>query len=108
MGEREGKIELRVDFPPSPDVMPVYANHVTAQFLGSEFVISFYAAFPPMLSPDEARKSEIINVEAKCVARLVISRERMPDIARALSENVSQATAGDGNTNPQPRGARNG
>jgi len=108
MGEREGKIELRVDFPPSPDVMPVYANHVTAQFLGSEFVISFYAAFPPMLSPDEARKSEVINVEAKCVARLVISRDRMPDIASVLSENVSRATTSDSNTDPQPKGTSNG
>jgi len=100
---------VHVSFPASPDVMPVYANHVTAQFLGSEYVISFYAAFPPMLSPEEARKTEVINVEAKCVARLVMSRERMPEIVKALAENVSRATATGGtDTDPQPKGPSNG
>ena len=103
------KIEMHVSFPASPDVVPVYANHLSVQFLGSEFVVSFYAAFPPMLKPEEARDTKVVSVEAKCVAKLVIGKDRMLDMVRALSEHVSRTGAFGGiGTDQPPKGDTNG
>lgn len=96
---------MRVTYPTFDDASPVYANQATVQFLGDEFVLTFYAAFPPVLTgPDDAEKwlqaGELI-VPATCVAKIVIARNRMPEILKVLTENAAQARAAEADASSQ-------
>jgi len=92
-----GKITVRVRFPPYDDVTPVFANHFSVVFMGDEFVVAFYAAIPPILvGPDrDSQLTEIqeqgVEIPAKCVAKVVIPKDRMFEISNALAENVARA-----------------
>ena len=99
MGKTPGKVTMQVAFPTFDDTLPVYANHAAVQFLGDEFILSFYAAFPPLMAgPGEAEKllqEGGLKVPAKCVAKVVITRNRMPDIVKVLADNAAKAKAAE-------------
>jgi hypothetical protein len=99
MAKTLGKVAMRIAFPSFDDTLPVYANNATVQFLGDEFIISFYAAFPPLVAgPEEAEKvlgAGELTVPAKCVAKVVITRSRMPDIVKALADNAAKAKSAE-------------
>lgn len=91
MAETDGKIAVRVRFPDFEEMPAVFANHLTVQFLGEDFIVGFYAAMPPLhlggAAPEALRE---IEIPARCVARLAIPRDRMEEIARALLESSSR------------------
>ena len=74
------------------DLVSRYANNFTIQHTDYEFVISFFETFPPLVlgSPDErqAQLEQIESVPAKCVARIVISPERVQDLIQILAANL--------------------
>jgi hypothetical protein len=98
MAERDDppflKIPIRVLFPEFDDTPPVWANHVAIQFLGNEFAVSFYAALPPLVSgttpEDLARMRAVESVPARCVAKVIIGRDRLGDVAKALTETLER------------------
>jgi hypothetical protein len=88
-----------VQFPAFEDTVALYANHATVQFTGNEFVIAFYAVFPPILSgtkEERLQKLESVGaIPAKCVARVVLPKERMPSFMEALQTNAAAVDALD-------------
>jgi hypothetical protein len=89
----EKKVTLKVTFPTFEETPAVYANHVTVQFLGGEFLVGLYAVFPPIRPDSEV--SDVIEVPAKCVARVTVPKDRMRDILRVLNESVHRALPSD-------------
>lgn len=107
MEEGEGKIAVRVVFPQHEEAPAVFANHMTVQFFGDVYVVTFYAAFPPMLTGEQISSAkDPLEVQARSVARLAIPVERMAEIARALSTNVerSQSAVAQRRATPPPGG----
>jgi len=102
MAEGRSRKKLTVEYPTYDATKPVYANQMVVQYMGSEFAIAFYAAFPPVLTgTDEerlAQASQIEKIPAICVARVVIPRERMPEIVEALAQNLERSK--DPNASP--------
>ena len=60
----EGTLRATIEFPKYDDQVPVYANQATVQFLGSEYVLTFYAAFPPMVMDQQELNSIAARVSA--------------------------------------------
>ena len=75
----------------------LYANNIVVQHTQYEFVVSFFQTFPPLVlgSPEEraAQIEQLDSVKAKCVARIVVSPERMQAFVDVLASNVEQYRA---------------
>jgi hypothetical protein len=77
--------KVRVKFGPATDVELLYAQVVVSNFTGSEFLISFVQARPPIFtSPDEIPD----EVESKVVARIVVSPAKWAEAVDALAKQV--------------------
>ena len=67
------------------------------QHTENEFILSFFEAEVPILlgTPDEnlARLQSIGSVKAHCVARIIVSPNRMTELLRILGENYSRYQA---------------
>jgi len=75
-----------------PDNLPTsFVNNATLSFDGAQFFLTLYQVVPPL---DEARLAEIRDskrIKAHAVARFVIPKERMPDIARMVFDFTQQS-----------------
>lgn len=78
---------------PDPQ-LAVFANHMAVQHDDNEFLISFYQLTPPLAIPGpEAMKENIERaggIVARCVAKIAISKHRMPAIVAAMAQNVAK------------------
>ena len=78
-----------------PEGLPtVYANNVVVQHTDSEFIVSFFQAFPPLLlgDPEQVQKQveALEAVRAQCVAKIVITPAKMETIIGALVQNYTR------------------
>lgn len=84
---------VRVEWPIPEDMDPRYANHVIIQRVQHEFVINFFALYPPVLigTPEEiaAKLGEIPTIRARCVGRIVIAQDRMPEFIQAFQASAN-------------------
>jgi hypothetical protein len=72
-----------------------FTTHVVAQFQQDHFILSFFEIFPPPLlgeTDDEKLRAlkALDHVDAKCVARIVVTPARMEDVIKILSENLAK------------------
>lgn len=112
--QKEGgddKVLSRLVFPPFDDVAPVWTNHLAVQFLGAEYAITFYAAFPPIVTgetkEERLKKARAFQeAPARPVAKLIVPRERMADFVRAMSDTLSKTEGND--EKPSDGGEPNG
>lgn len=77
----------------------IFANHAIVQFDTHEFHLSFFEVRPPVLLGSDEQKQSILEqmdvIEAKCVARIVISRDRMPGVLKMIADNVERHIGAD-------------
>jgi len=88
----DGKIAARLAFPRDEGAPAVFANHMTVQFMGDVYIVTFYAAFPPLVTSEEAL-ADGVELPAHAVARLAIPAEQMSDIVKALNVNLDRTKA---------------
>jgi len=96
--DKQGSVDhkARIDFPVFEPIVPAYATNIVIQHYGKEFIVTYYAVLPPavLTEPDQspevtkARLREIDSVPARCVARIVLSDERMVDFLRLMVQNL--------------------
>lgn len=88
-------IPVRWCFP--PNLAGRYATNLVVQNTGHEFVISFFEAAPPLLfgSEEEVQKQleKLDYIDAMCVARIIVSPERMPEFVEVLRQNLERFLA---------------
>jgi hypothetical protein len=83
------------------DISTRYATNLVVQHSEHEFIISFFEAIPPLLigEPAEIRAEleKLGDIEARCVARVVVAAKRMPEFVRVLQQNLEKylSTSGD-------------
>jgi hypothetical protein len=80
-----------------PENFPVrYATHLVVQVMENEFLISFFEIHPPIVlgKPDEIveQLTKFQSIKANCVAQILVSAQKMPEIINALEQVVKQTT----------------
>jgi len=72
------------------DIVPRYATHMVVQRMEHEFLISFFEIRPPIIlgKPDEVATEleKIKSVHANCIAQIMVSIEKMPEIVNTLEQ----------------------
>jgi len=86
-------IEVEHFFP--TDIMVTASNHVIVQQDKSDYRLSFFDVRPPILqgATMEERREQlkgIKKVQARCIAEINMSSERMPDLIFVLLDNLQK------------------
>jgi len=84
---------LRINRIYPPDLQTHFVQSVVAQHQVDYFVLSFFEVWPPLIlgeTEDEKRREveTLESVDAKCVARFVLTPDRMREIVDILTENL--------------------
>ena len=92
------EISLPLSFHVSEHVVSRYATNFVVQCTGQEFILSFFEALPPFLLGDNPEENRAIleqagRVHAECVARVVVSPERMRQFAAVVESAVTRYDA---------------
>lgn len=83
------------------DIPTLHATNLLVQHSADEFVVMFFEVRPPiLLDPVEAQKylENSGELEAECLARIVITPERMVDFIEAMQTNYDRYMAKKDNT----------
>jgi hypothetical protein len=94
------------DNPPSKDLLlewvipsdldTKFANNFIIQNNGDEIIISFFEVIPPILVGDskmiEDSLTKLTTVPAKCVSRIVITRQNLEILIRVLTDHHERIT----------------
>jgi len=76
------------------DLVSQYATNLVIQHTAHEFSISFFELRRPVIlgSPEEQRAlvERIDSIPAICVARIIVSPERMEQFINAMQENLQR------------------
>ena len=84
-----GKREIKLTMVLPPDLPTLYADNVNVVHTPSEFTLSFLQARPPLFG-DQAELDNVDAVEARCIARIVVSPLRMQLILQTLAANFKK------------------
>jgi len=78
------------------DIVPRYATNFVVQNTGHEFILSFFEIMPPIIvgGPEEQKTQvkRLKSVQAKCVARIVLSPTRMAELMQLLRDHFDLQT----------------
>ena len=81
----------------------LFANHMMVQVDEFECHLSFYEIQPPVIqgTPEEKKEQldRLTSIQARCVARVVVSRERVPGLVLTLQSVLAQMIAAEGKAN---------
>lgn len=76
------------------DLQSFFIDHVVVQHDQEKFILTFYELFPPLYVQegdiDLSKFNELDSVEAKCVARIVVTPKRMEQFYKALTNNIEK------------------
>jgi hypothetical protein len=72
-----------------------FVSQLVAQFQQDHFILSFFEIWPPLILAETdqgklAALKAIDRVQAKCVARLVVTPAKMQEFLGVLTENFSR------------------
>lgn len=75
------------------DLQTHFISNMTIQHQADHFILSFFEIWPPAILADtDEERQEIIDkietIEAKCVARIVLTPEKMKEVATVINENI--------------------
>jgi hypothetical protein len=85
--EQTASIRLPIDWQVPAGVISRYVTHLVVQGTEHEFFLSFFEARPPLIFgplPDE------VTVPAECVARIVLTPERLAEFVGVLQDAVDR------------------
>lgn len=89
------KIPLR--WPENVNLPTIYANQLFISHVGPEFFLIFGEVTPPLWTEVSPKKVDALgSLEVKPVAKIAVSQEAMPAIAKVIQENVEQFLAKKG------------
>lgn len=90
--EKGALVKLDFNFP--DDLKSYFSDNFTVQHQKDHFILSFFEVLHPIIVGTEEDQISQINdmkkVDAKCVARILITPGKLKDIIKALNENYSK------------------
>ena len=85
-------VPIAREYPPGQ--IGVLANHFAIQQDGPEFHLLFFQTHPPLIlvESEQERRDLLAKAEARsvCVARLIVSAERLPSFIEAMQSNLDK------------------
>ena len=90
----EERQQIPIEWHIPEQIVTRYASNMVVQNTGQEFIVSFYELFPPLLfgtPADLAKLDKMESVRAECIARIIVSKDRMPKFIEALQTNFDRA-----------------
>jgi hypothetical protein len=107
MSEKNFIKKLSINWVYSPDIATRFANNFVVQHDSEQFFLSFFDIWMPMIvgETDEEKQVQLNameKVDAKCVARIVMSPEKMRELVEVMIlnlENYEQKLSMSVNTN---------
>jgi hypothetical protein len=88
------RMPVPLEFCVSDELVSRYATNFVVQHTENEFILSFFEAEVPILlgtaEENLAQLQSIGSVKAHCVARIIVSPNRMADLLRIMGENYSR------------------
>jgi hypothetical protein len=84
---------LPVQFYVPDNIVPRYVTNITVQPFKDEFIVSFYEAYPPLLlgtpEQNDQKINEMPGIVAKCVSQIIVSANRFPNFAKAMTDAIN-------------------
>lgn len=97
VSEEQDRYTLPIEFVVPESLKSRYAMNVIVQHDKHEFYISFFEVAPPILvgTTEErlAQIGKITSIRSECVARIIVSPERMGDFIGAMQTNYAKYQA---------------
>jgi hypothetical protein len=87
---QERAVPMEWDFP--EDVGSAYATNMLVQATEQEFFVSFFETRPPVILKPEDIET-IKSLRAECVARIIISPDRMAEFVKVLKQQLDNFNA---------------
>lgn len=86
-------VRLNWVFP--PDLQTHFVMNMTVQSQPDHFILSFFEVTPPPIIGETEEEKQafmdgISSVDAKCVARVVVTPDKMKEFVEVLSQNYAQ------------------
>ncbi len=92
MTEEPADRAFRLEWCIPKDLISRYATNFIVQHTQNEFILSFFEVLPPLLlgSPEEveAQADQIETIDAHCVARVILTPDRLEQLLRVLQINL--------------------
>ena len=77
-------------------IVSKYATNMVVQHSDQEFILSFFELQPPIIfgTPQDLEKLDAASsIRAECIARVIVSTERMPRFIEVLQATVQRVAA---------------
>ncbi len=89
-----GFVQVKLEYKYPEDLQTHFVTNVVIQHQPDFFALSFFEVIPPAVlvkTPEEKRSvlEALDHIDAKCVARIVVSPEKMVEFAKAMNDNLS-------------------
>jgi len=84
------KIPIKLSYP--NELQSHFSSNFVVQHQPDHFILSFFEVFPPpIIGETEEEKKEILenidHIDAKCIARIILTPDKLEDMIKALQEN---------------------
>jgi hypothetical protein len=91
--EQPQELELPIEWYVPESVSSQYVTNMIVQYTEHEFVISFFDTKPPLIIgvPSKEALQNLKSIRAECVARIIVSPDRMPGFVNALQTNLENS-----------------
>lgn len=85
---------VRIEYRFPENLSSHFASQIVAQFQQDHFIVSFFEVFPPPLLAETdqekiAALKALDHVDAKCVARIIVTPAKMQELVQLLAENLA-------------------
>jgi hypothetical protein len=93
MSEKLIAKKVRIDRIYPDNLQSNFVSNIVVQHQPDHFILSFFEVWPPaILGNSDAETQKVLDsvdrVDAKCVARLVLTPARMKEFVQLISENL--------------------
>ncbi len=92
MLERNPEKLVKINRVYPPDLETRHANNIVVQHDQDNFFLSFFDVWAPVIIGTEEEKQELIeaidSIDARCVARIVLSSTRAKELIELLNQNI--------------------
>ena len=79
------------------DLKSYFVANIVVQNQPEHFTLDFFEVWQPPIIGSEAEQEKLINqltsIEAKCVVRVILTPQRMRDMVRLMTDNLSKFEA---------------
>jgi hypothetical protein len=87
-------LEIKVERNYPDDLRSYFVSNIVIQHQPDFFILSFFELWPPAIVADTEEEKKIMvdsltTVEAKCVARIVLTPARMKELQELIAQNLS-------------------